>query len=134
MEKITAFGKGNLKELREIINSHLKALSEETGLDFHVGNASYSDETASYKLECKISGVDVEKSEWNKHCRLYGFTSEDYGKIITINNERFKIAGLNLRSPKNCMKIKRISDDKMFGCNERMVKNALNPPSIESFL
>jgi len=110
--KLQNFTPTTLKMLRPQIEAGLKELGDRLGIDFKAGNASYDIATAHFKLEMTLVG-DVEgkspeqirdiklRAEFEKYSVLFGLTSEDFGREITLQGDTFAIIGVNPKAPKN---------------------------------
>ena len=91
--------KTDLKDLRPQIEA---ILNEHLPYTFVVGHGTYSTEQATFKLEIHEAGdmEEVRKKEFNKYCKLFGVTPEDYGRTMRMGIKRFKLIGFKLNAPK----------------------------------
>ena len=114
-----------LKEIRSDLEKVLEEIGEKHGVIIKAGNASFTPVEATMKIE--ITSVDKDsdeyrKSEWDKHCKIYGFNPEDYGLECIDKGERYRLVGFNPGSPKNRIKIIRIRDGAEYRCSIQMCK------------
>lgn len=120
-----------LKAARPQIEEALKELGEKLGVTFTVGSGSYDPDGSNGSLKLKLAevredGVSAEEIEFRKVCSLYELQPEDYGKELKIQNETFKLIGLNTRAPKKPVNIQRISDGATFKTGESVLSQIKN--------
>ena len=119
--------KENLKKFRNDFETSMRDLEEKYGIQISMGNISYRDSQFSAKItalnldagreEEKEPGTsdDARQLAWNIGCRKNPLLKPEYlGKIIMIRGVQFMVDGFNPSAKKNCVFIKRLSDDKMF--------------------
>ena len=58
MTKINCFDKSILRNLRDDMNAALASVADKHGITIAVGNASYTDTTVTYKIDCVVIGDD----------------------------------------------------------------------------
>ena len=106
MSKITAFTRQNLKELRPEIESALAALATKHGISIKLGNASFLNETATFKLELATissSGVVASKEarDFTRYAFMYGLKPEHLNQVFTdFDGETYTVRGLMSKSRK----------------------------------
>lgn len=120
---MTTIDKALLQTLRVEMNAALKAVAEKHGVVIEVGNASFMETSATFKLGVAVVNEDDENSTvaevkaaevWTKAASSYGLKSEWLGETIAISGRAFKIVGLNTRKYKKPVIIKEIATGKNF--------------------
>ena len=101
---IKTFDRQTIKTIRARIEEALDAVSEELGVSVEVGNCSFADRTATLKVELTTAnqdGVHESKGEidFALHCRRFGLSPEDMGKVFSSKGKIFHICGLKPTSP-----------------------------------
>ncbi len=97
IEKMT---RGQIKNLRDDINGALIDLGLKHGLKINAGNASFTDNSVTFKVECLIAGFDKGKDEFERSAFLFNLSQADYGKDFSYGGRQYKLVGLKPRSPK----------------------------------
>ena len=120
------FTKESLRAIRPRIEEQLKHLEAELGIKIRVGNASFSANNATFKLELTSinedgSVVPREEAQFLEFCAAVGLKREDLGKVIAYAGNAYKITGLNLRSAKYPIMVKRVTDGKGFRLSKEAV-------------
>jgi hypothetical protein len=109
-----------LKTMRPQIEDALKELGERLGIDFKLGRGTYngSGVNGSFALEMAARDAATGKSGaqvlFERLAPRYGLTAEDYGREFTYQRTRYKLVGINPKSPVNCLSVARVKDDKEF--------------------
>jgi hypothetical protein len=95
-----SFSKPNVRQLIteavEVLNAHFS----ERGITFERGNASFTSEKCSFKVDAIAPGADPDRTEFDLHCRRFGLSPEDFGREFVFNGTRFTLVGLRPRAPK----------------------------------
>lgn len=96
------------KIIRPALDSKLKELSEELGIQVSASRATYDPDgqAGTFKLELAMISeagevITREQRDYDKYCALYGLPEDGLGREVVIHGERLKIAGLRIRAPKN---------------------------------
>ena len=100
MSKIKKFERGHDTMIRLQIDAALADLGEQHGISINAGNATYSDNTITFKLELQIEGFDPLKDAFEKSCEWFGLKPEDYGREFVKGVRLYKIVGLKPRNRK----------------------------------
>jgi hypothetical protein len=106
--------------MRPQIEDALKELGERLGIDFKLGRGTYnaSGVSGSFALEMAAHDAATGKSGaqvlFERLAPRYGLTGEDYGREFTYQRNRYKLVGINPKSPVNCLTIARVPDGKEF--------------------
>lgn len=90
-----------VKQLRKDIDTALSAVGARYGMEIHAGSASFDSLTVDFKLSAKLAkseGFDPDKEQWDKNCKFYNLSEDDYGKTFTINGTTYQICGLNTQA------------------------------------
>lgn len=126
MEKMN---KEYFNNFRNDVREALKAVAEKYGVEINPTNIKYDDIDFTLTLEVVrlVNGTsNANESLWSYYYKVYGFEREDYGKIVVINNEEFKISGIDGKSKKYPIILTRVRDNKKYGYSIASVKEALN--------
>ena len=126
MEKMN---KEYFNNFRNDVREALKAVAEKYGVEINPTNIKYDDIDFTLTLEVVrlVNGTsDANESLWSYYYKVYGFEREDYGKTIIMNNEEFKISGIDGKSKKYPIILTRVRDNKKYGYSIASVKEALN--------
>lgn len=112
MSKITKLDKIALQNLREPIESELKALAERLGLTMLLGSGSYGDGAeASFKLVLKVDDPETKaaaaKAAWDRNCHYIGIDysrpdetglrPEDFGAEFVYGGATMRTTGIALK-------------------------------------
>lgn len=97
---ITKFTPAVCKKLRTDIDRDLAALGEKHGLKIHAGNASYTENSVTFKVECLLDGFDKQADDFGKSCFLFDLSEDAYGKHFKFRGQTYALVGLKPRSPK----------------------------------
>jgi len=127
---IKTFDKNSIDLIRAEVNKRLQSMSEEFGIDLHCGHCSYSSDEMNFKLEVKKSGVDLEKTKFQRNCFLYDLKSTDYKRSFIYENESYIVVGISTSSRKYPIKVKR-ADGKGFKFTSSLVSKCLSVKIID---
>ncbi len=98
MSKITKFDKSALKALRADIDAALAAVGAEHGISLKAGNARFTNDTATFKLECTLLNSDG-VAETKEMIALKSLYPQLVNKSITLNRgQTGTIVGFNSRA------------------------------------
>lgn len=114
---------------RNDVREALKAVAEKYGVEINPTTVRYSDIDFTITLDVTrlVNGTsDANESLWSYYYKVYGFEREDYGKIVIMDNEEFKISGIDSKSKKYPIVLTRVRDNRKFGYAIASVKEALN--------
>lgn len=95
--------KNKLNAIRKDINEALEIVGEIHGLQFELGKMMYGDNNFDVKLsavESNGTGQDFAQLNWNEQAGLLGFKDEDYGKVVTLSRDEYRITGVKLKNTK----------------------------------
>lgn len=103
---ITKLDRTTLRALRASINAALAALASQHGISISVGNASYTDSTAVFKLNLAVKNPDGtvasrDREDFIQYASLYGMKPEWLGCTFQSLGKAFKIIGLAPKRRKN---------------------------------
>ncbi len=115
---IKAFDKTNLRLLRTPIETALKAIETEFGISVKLGNARFTPDNVTFKLELATVGANgtaasKEANSLKFYGELYGLPKNSLGRIFTEDNKQFEITGLRTKARRFPVLVKR-SDGKEF--------------------
>ena len=111
------------------IEAALKGVAEKHSVQIIRGNATYAATSGTLKLEISdiVNGVveDVKRTAFIDNAKYYVLEAEWLDKEITLDGQRFTVAGLNTRARKNVVLINRVTDGKGFVCSALAVAKQL---------
>jgi hypothetical protein len=109
--------KEKVKQFRNEINNVLEKYGEEKGIQIHLGSIRFDDNSFTGKLKVVLAEnkTKAEQMEWNKNCDLFNLKKEDYGKIISLRGNKYKIIGLKPKSRKYPLLVERINNSRKYG-------------------
>ena len=118
-----------VKEFHSKLNDTVKEFARQNNLTCKSGSLRYDDTsmrvTLTFAVEQSSSEVMIsKKKEWYVHCRFYDLAPEDFGETIVMGGETFTITGLNLKSKRNAVELKRVRDGKMYRSTSTAVRVA----------
>lgn len=90
--------KAEFKELRERIEKDLSKLSEDYGIEIKAGNIKYEQNSFNITLNAtkkEVNGKSFEQAEFEKLCRIYGLTADDYMRKIALSGKTYFICGFS---------------------------------------
>jgi hypothetical protein len=121
-----------LRLLRDEINAALASVGEKHGLRLLAGSASFSDLEATFKLVVSQASAEGQQqlaakagADFAAFAPLLGLDAEWFGKTIRLNGAPFEVVGVDPGKPKNCVKLRRLSDGKAFKCPPATVRAAI---------
>jgi hypothetical protein len=119
MSKITAFDKPTIRLLRSDLDAALKAVGEKFGINLQTGNARFTSDNVTFKVEASLTlqdgtAVPKEASEFVRYAKLLGLAAEDLGRTFGFNGSTYKIVGAKTTSRKYPILAKNLSNGKTF--------------------
>ena len=126
------FDRGVVRELRDSLQNTLTEFEQKHGVNVHVGNASYSENNVTFKVEVanivegEVKSKDVINFE--KYCSSYGLEIDDLGKTFRSNRRVFKITGLRPTAHKYPVLADDVISGKSFKFRSSIVCAALEKP------
>ena len=115
--------------MRQEINKILAKYGEEIGVEFTAGNASYTLDFATIKLNIKVnekSEAAKEKEENAMLSKLFGFEESIIGKSFRVNGDRMTIIEINSRNKKYPIIVKNSKNGKQYKMIPEYVKAKLS--------
>lgn len=122
---IKEFNRETLRVLRKSFDADLMELQIKYGLTFKVGHISYTDTSATIKVEAALSGVDVAKENFNFYATKFGLKPEYFGKVTKINGIGYQVAGIKPRARKYPILMKNLQNGVTVKVPSHVVKQAL---------
>lgn len=90
--------------LRLVIDTALPALQAALapfGVTVKPARSKYSNgSTGTLQFELVAAGADPERENFEKFAMFVGLKPEDYGRLFTVNGERYKLIGIEPNRPK----------------------------------
>jgi hypothetical protein len=94
MEKTARFDRNEIRMIRDAMQKALEKVTELYGVEFKVGNISFSDLTFKAKIDAaivdKAAGQNLEQVEFTNNCWLAGYKPTDYGKKLIMRGRNFR--------------------------------------------
>jgi hypothetical protein len=135
--KVTGFNKGNIKQVRALIDAELAAVSKRIGLDIKLGNITFLENSFSSKVEVSIPGAeDIGAKRFRERGTLYGFKDGDLGKEFTDRGIKYMIMGFKYKGLKvdvNKVLAKRLDNGKTYQFDASYVQYALGHITAERY-
>jgi hypothetical protein len=127
--KTTSFDKTNLNSLRSDIDAALAEVAQKYGISIKAGNATYTGETATFKLNLGVidgDGVAADPmiAAFKNNAKYCGLEASDLGRSFVLNGRSYTIHGLNLKA-RNRPIIARGSDGKLYSFEDTAVVRLL---------
>ena len=92
------FNKGEFTKLREDMKAVLAGLEEKYHLDFEFGSITYGEYEFKMKVSAKKTDIgDVRKIDFERKCRTYGFSPEDYERKVKFGGDEYIFVGEDKR-------------------------------------
>lgn len=84
------------------IKEALEAVEKKHNVSIKLGTLRYSSTSFNVKIEGLINTEDKsgEKAEFDRLCRAFGLTSEDYKKTFSYKGKTFELIGFNIKARK----------------------------------
>ncbi|MFA6619456.1 MAG: hypothetical protein WCT23_10380 [Candidatus Neomarinimicrobiota bacterium] len=117
--------KSDIEVIRRELNTILGAYGTKKGIQFQLGSITYS----SNQFGCRLTATsgttteDVDKVNWNKNCRRFGFTPEEFGKTVKFNGSNYRLVGIKPRSHRYPIVVEHTGNHRRFKLTEYTVKN-----------
>lgn len=135
--KIVGFDKGNIKQVRAIIDAELAAVSKRIGLDIKLGNITYLGSILTGKVEVSIPGSeDLGVKSFRERGILYGFKDGDLGKEFADRGVKYAIIGFKFKGLKvdgSKILARRLNDGKIYVFDRDFVLYALGNITPERY-
>lgn len=127
---VKTFDKVVLQKLRIDVNEALKSVAEKYNIVIEAGNASYAPENASFKLNLSVKDTDGEAVSkdgvyFKQYARLLGMKPEDLNREFEVAGKHYRLKGYNPRKSKFPFSAECLSDGKLYGFGETLVKTKL---------
>lgn len=101
-----------VKELRGTLDNILRDNERLEQFNVTVGNASFNDDEATFKLNIRVKGA---KSQSEKDLELYGnMNNLDLEKVSKIDGKTFKLSGFRRKARSKPYLIKQLGTDKEY--------------------
>ena len=115
--------RASCKTIRDQLNAELKAVGEKLGLTIHAGNASFTDTSVTFKVECILEGVDKGKENFERDCFLFDIPKSTYKSEFGFQGRRWILEGLKPRSPKYPIIASKVGENGNYKLPERAIQD-----------
>jgi hypothetical protein len=127
---ITVFDKTNLRSMQIPIELALQAIETEFGISVKLGNARFTPDNATFKLELSTlnangQAVTKEANDLKTYGTLYGLPANALGQTFIEYGKKFEITGLRTKASRYPVLVKRVIGGKVFCYPAERVANAL---------
>ena len=121
------FNKGEFTKLRRDMKAVLAGLEEKYHLDFEFGSITYGEYEFKMKVSAKKTDIgDVRKIDFERKCRTYGFSPEDYERKVKFGGDEYIFVGFRDNARKYCCWVEKTSDKTMAAVDVHSMMAALN--------
>lgn len=124
--------KAGAKLLQSEISAALAPLLEQHGIKLTKNSATYSEDGLSLRLAFEPNTLESAKVKWERHAPRYGLPVAALGTEITLGNARFRVTGIDPKTPAKPVKLIRIKDAALFKCSVPAALAALPKPSTSN--
>ena len=126
------FDSATLKMLRNDLDSALKVVADKYGIGVKAGNATYSPENATFKVELAVKNeggmaVTKEATEYKRMANFMGLKAEWLNQEFLFRGEKYLVVGLKPKSYKFPVLAKRY-DGKVFKIPVNAVRKGFGLP------
>ena len=112
------FNRTVVKDLQQELQTKLSELEESLGAKIHVGNASFTPNHVTFKVEVAniVDGQAKTKEvvDFEDLCQYYGFAPKDLGRTFVSQGETFEIVGLARKARKYPIICKNVANGKRY--------------------
>lgn len=125
-----------LRALRIDLDAALVSVGQKHGITIKAGNARFSAETATFKLDIATlqngQAIDIELLALKQVLGQYGLTEVHVNQVFKLGTHSFTLAGYRPRARAKPFLIKRLDNDKSYIIDESALKRALGvaPKSV----
>lgn len=119
------------RKIRDAINENLEEIGKELGVTFHAGNASYSDTSVTFKIECVLEGVDKAKENFERDCDLFHLPESTYQAEFKHNGSTWILQGVKPRATKYPILASKKGQDGNYKLPESAITHLKDIPKAE---
>lgn len=124
---IKTFDRSTVKAMRQPLEDALSVIEKQFGVKVTVGNASFTGENVTFKVELATVAADgtvndKHVSDFKMLCGMYDLKPEHLGAEVVYAGTTYKITGLNPKAPRYPINVERVSDGRGFRLPERAVR------------
>ncbi len=108
--------KQKIKEMRTEIQNVLDEYGEKKGIQIELGHIRFDDTSFTSKIKVIMAenNEKAEKIEWDKVCDLFNLKKEDYGKIVDLTGEKYKLVKIKPKSRKYPLVVEKMENGKRY--------------------
>jgi hypothetical protein len=125
---ITKFDKETVRTLRTELDLALKAVSEKHGIAIQVGNATFSENIITFKVDASLlkngEAVTKEAEAFVLYASMLTLKASDLGREFKVGTKTYKLKGYSPKKSKFPM-VCSDQSGKLFGLPEAVVVKAL---------
>ena len=132
MSTITEFNKENLLQMRIEINAALRTITAQYGVDFKLGNISFTGQTFNSKLEGAVRNAETGAVQSKEFIDLKAigkmYLGEEFDTEKTYKHSdlgNIKVVGYNRRSPKYPFVIQPVGSNRKYKASTEQVKRTI---------
>jgi hypothetical protein len=123
-----------LAALRTDISAALKAVAQKHGIELALGSCKFSPTNADFKLEVRAMGSDgvavtKEMSDLRRMMGVLNLTDAHLTQVFSLGRDSYTLAGYRVKAQNKPFLMRRVSDDKVFICDEATILRALGVKS-----
>ena len=121
------FNNREFAKLRKDMKAALAGLEEKYHLNFEFGNITYGEYDFKVKVSAKKTDIEnIRKIDFERKCRKYGFSPEDYERKVEFNGSKYLFIGFRDNAKKYCCWVEKIGDKTTAAVDTLSMREALN--------
>ena len=119
--------RSEVQKVRDMIEgeSNLVEVLEQHGFECRIGGARFGEGHATFKLEVHRPGASKEQGEFAAFAAVHGLDPEDYGLVVVMSGDTYKLVGYRHRSTKYPFICERVRDQKRYKFPVEAVRHAV---------
>lgn len=102
----------NWSSFRKDVETALKEVNKKYNVEMSTKNISYDDKSFRFSVEGIMmeEGKSAEQISFENECRKFILEPSDYGKIVKLDGDDYKIVGIHSRAKKYPIILEKIKD------------------------
>ena len=124
--------KTDLKHVRKLVEDAVKEVLEGSEFSLALVQPTGNYDTNTYTMKVKVEksvvgqeGITQEERDYRMYAPMWGVEANTWHTKFEYGSQEYKLVGVNLRKPKNCFSIVRLSDGQPRICGREFVQAGL---------